>query len=100
MHNFDKKTSNNKYIIFITKNRLLHVPSFFIISFYFMCKHLLSLDFKMLLKRLIRLLIPYIIWPIFFWKLNQYLNRNYNKKLPATIEDLKQQLLLSNKYIK
>ena len=99
VHNFDKKTSNNKYIIFITKNRLLHVPSFFIMSFYFMCKHLLSLDFKMLLKRLIRLLIPYIIWPIFFWKLNQYLNRNYKKKLPATIEDLKQQLLLSNKYM-
>ena len=99
VHNFDKKTSNNKYIIFITKNRLLHVPSFFIMSFYFMCKHLLSLSFKMLLKRLIRLLIPYIGWSIVFWKLNQYINRKYNKNLPATFEDLKVQLLLAEKFI-
>lgn len=99
VHNFKSKSTQNKYILNITNNRFLHVPSFFIMSFYFMCKHLLSLDFKMLLKRLIRLLIPYILWPIFFWKLNQYLNRNYNKNFPATYEEFKQQLLFANKYI-
>ena len=28
-HNFNKKSTNNKYIIYFTKERLLHVPSFF-----------------------------------------------------------------------
>ena len=98
-HNFHRSSTKNRYILYITKNRLLHVPSFLIMSFYFMCKHLLSLDFKIFFKRLIRLLIPYILWPIFFWKLNRYLNKNYNKKFPATFEVLKQQLLLANRYI-
>ena len=98
-HNFNRSSTKNRYILYITKNRLLHVPSFLIMSFYFMCKHLLSLDFKIFFKRLIRLLIPYILWPIFFWKLNRYLNKNYNKKFPATFEVLKQQLLLANRYI-
>ena len=99
VHNFNKRTTKNEYILNFTKERYLHVPSFFIMSFYFTCKHLLSLDCKLFLKRLVRLLIPYVIWPIFFWLLNQYLNRNYNKRFPATYEDLKQQLLLSNKYM-
>ena len=69
-HNFNPKSTGNKYILFFTKERRLHVPSFFIMSFYFMSKYLSSLNFKMFLKRLVRLLIPYILWPIFFWKLN------------------------------
>ena len=99
VHNFNNKTTTNEYILNFTKERYLHVPSFFIMSFYFMSKHFLSIDFKMFIKRLIRLLIPYIIWPIFFWKLNQYLNRHYHMKLPDTYEVLKQQLLLANKYM-
>ena len=81
-HNFNKKTTNNKFILYLTKQRSLHVPSFFIISFYFTQENLLSLDYKILFKRIIRLLIPYIIWPIFFWELNEYIDRKYNKVNP------------------
>ena len=98
-HTFNKKTTNNKYILYITKQRLLHVPSFFIISFYFTQENLLSLDYKILCKRIIRLLIPYIIWPIFFWELNEYIDRKYNKVYSNSFEVLKQQLLLANRYI-
>ena len=98
-HNFIKKTTNNKCILYLTKPRFLHVPSFFIISFYFTHKNFLSLDYKILLKRLIRLFIPYIIWPIFFWELNEYINRKYNKVYSNSFEDLKQQLLLANRFI-
>ena len=65
IHNFKKNSTNNKIILKIAYNRIPTVPSFFIMSFYFMCNNLLSLNIKLLLKRLERLLIPYIIWPIF-----------------------------------
>ena len=58
-HNFNRKTTKNEYIINLTKNRKLHVTSFFIMSFYFMSEYFNSLEIKILLKRLIRLLIPY-----------------------------------------
>ena len=63
-HNFKKESTKNKIILFITKERLLHVPTFFILSFYFMHNNLLSLKPKIILNRLMRLLIPYIGWPI------------------------------------
>ena len=66
-HNFERKTTKNRFIINLTKERKLHVPSFFIISFYFMSKHLYSFKIKILLIRLIRLLIPYLGWPIIIW---------------------------------
>lgn len=97
-HNFDYKSSKNKTIIFITKNRKHHVPSFFIMSFYFMAPHLFSLNFKILINRLFRLYIPYIIWPIIFYKLNGYLNRYYHKNFPDSNEELKMQLLTGKRF--
>ena len=35
-HNFNPNTTKNQTIIYITINRKLHVPSFYIMSFYFM----------------------------------------------------------------
>ena len=61
-HNFDYNSSKNKTIIFITKNRKHHVPSFFIMSFYFMAPHLFSLNFKILINRLFRLYIYHILF--------------------------------------
>lgn len=97
-HNFNSNTTKNQTIIYITINRKLHVPSFYIMSFYFMSAHLFSLNFKMFLKRLFRLLTPYIIWPIIFYKFNHYLNLKYHKKLPDSNEELKMQLLLGNRF--
>lgn len=99
-HNFERKTTKNRFIINLTKERKLHVPSFFIISFYFMSKHLYSFKIKILFIRLIRLLIPYIGWPIIIWEINRFLNRKYNFKFPCTFENLKLQLLWAQIYIR
>ncbi len=98
-HNFDRKSSNNKIIINITKERFLHVPSFFIMSFYFSCKNFLSLNIKLFFIRLIRLIIPYVGWSFIIWIINHYLNIKYNKKFRDTYEDLKWQLSWGNHYI-
>ena len=93
-HNFDRKYSKNKIIINITKERLLHVPSFFIMSFYFSCKNFISLNIKLFFIRLIRLIIPYVGWSFIIWIINHYLNIKYNKKFRDTYEDLKLHCLL------
>ena len=98
-HNFNYHSTKNKIIIFITRNRRHHVPSFYIISFYFMALHLYSLNLKALIKRIVRLLIPYIGWPIIFYKLNRFINLKCNKNLPDSNEELKMQLLLGNRFI-
>ena len=38
-HNFNPNTTKNQTIIYITINRKLHVPSFYIMSFYFISAH-------------------------------------------------------------
>ena len=97
-HNFNSKSTKNKVILYITKERSLHVPSFFIMSFYFMYKNIFSLNIKILFKRLIRLLIPYIIWPIIIWNLNHLWNKKFNTKLADSYEDLIIQLLWGHNY--
>ena len=99
-HNFSRKTTKNRFILNLTKERKLHVPSFFIMSFYFMSKHLYSLRIKIFFKRLIRLLIPYVGWPIIIWKINRFLCGKYNIKFPFTFENLKLQLLWAQIYIR
>ena len=71
-----------------------HVPSFFIMSFYFTSSHLSTLKIKKILERLMRLLIPYIGWPLIIRKINKIFNKKYNKTLPISYEDLKNQLIL------
>ena len=60
-HNYNRNSTKNKIIVFITLKRLLHVPSFYIMSFSFFAHHLFSLNFKILIKRLVRLLNEYKI---------------------------------------
>ena len=46
------------------KNLKYHVPTFFIISFYYFYKNLYERNITKIRLRLERLLIPYFIWPI------------------------------------
>jgi len=81
-HCFNKKTTQNNIILFITKRRKVHVPSFFILSFYYNYNTLVSFNTKKKIYRLIRLLIPYVLWPLIifvFSKLNNKLNNKYRK---------------------
>ena len=91
-HCFNKKTTKNELLIKFTTNRQLHVPSFFIMSFYFMHKNLLLLNPKIIFNRLLRLLIPYIIWPFIAMKINHYYNIKYHKNFHESYEDLIYQL--------
>ena len=99
-HNFNYMSTNNKIILFILKKKKIHVPSFFIMSFYFMHKELISSNIKIYLKRIERLLIPYFLWPIIIFVLNNYiLNIFFNIKIKPTFKDLKRQLLLGSNFI-
>lgn len=58
----------NKFIYFICIIAVpYYVPTFFVISFYFSYKSLVSKNIIKLKERLIRIIIPYIIWPFIFW---------------------------------
>lgn len=70
----------------------LHVKIFFIISFFFSYRTFISNDYKKKLNRLLRLTIPYFIWPIFFLTLD-------NNKAKIKLELLKEQLLFGTAYI-
>ena len=63
------KSSHNFLLKILFKKRF-HVPSFMIMSFYFMQKTLILLNFKLLCHRIIRLMIPYLGWPIIIFALN------------------------------
>ena len=100
LHIYNRKTTKNKIILYLTENRMFHVPSFYIMSFYFLYNTLSSLNIKLISKRVIRLLIPYIGWAIIIWKINHILNKKYNKKYPDTLDDLKRQILWGYNHVR
>ena len=53
-----------------------HIPTFFIISFYFTYKTFISYDIKKTKLRLERLFIPYIIWSFISWILKYFEIKN------------------------
>lgn len=98
-HCFSHNSTNNKIIQNIARNRAIHVPSFFIISFNFMCKNLLSKNIKLIFQRMKRLLIPYIVWPIVFWIINNLLHLKNKNIHPFNLKTLKIQLLWGHAYM-
>jgi len=75
-HCFDKHLAKNKFYIYILgKDRCLHVPSFFNMSFYFNYRILISKDSKNICKRFERLLIPYIFWPVIVYTFNNIFSK-------------------------
>ena len=98
-HQFSRNTTKNEIILKIYDNRNIHLPSFFIMSFYFTCHNLLSLNPKKILSRFIRLLIPYIGWPIIIKQTNRIYNQKYKTKFPDSIEILKSQLFWGHEYL-
>ena len=66
-HNFNYNSIKNKILSYLLRERKSHVPSFFIMSFYFNYKCLISRDSKRNFRRFERLLIPYIFWPSFYF---------------------------------
>ena len=93
-YRYESKTSKWTIIIKKFDNFSFQVRTFFLMSFYYLYKTLLSFNFKRIYERYRRLLIPYIIWPVIFWLLNNLLIRiNPNLKLNYSVWFLRQQIL-------
>lgn len=86
-------SKNIKYIIVKFLRNRLHVPTFFIISFFFFQNTLLSRNIDKFKQRFQRLLIPYLVWPVIIWLINNLIMAFYNIKLKNSFKDLKMQLL-------
>jgi len=94
-----KLKTNNKLLILAVVSRRVHVPSFFIISFYFILNVLIQLNPKLLYKRIVRLSIPYLGWPIIIYILNNAIICRFFNFHKISFIQLKSQLLWGNNYI-
>ena len=84
----------NKFLFFIFgKRRRVHVPTFFIMSFYFNFKALSSINSKIISKRFERLLIPYIFWPIIVFSINNIISKYFGFNLKCSFKTLIIQLI-------
>jgi len=89
-------SNNNKYISLLINS--IHVPIFFIMSFYFFYTTLISRNLDKLTNRFQRLLIPYIIWPIIIFIISKFLNYILKIKLFFSFNSLKNQLLTGTSF--
>jgi fucose 4-O-acetylase-like acetyltransferase len=81
-------------ILYLKSRRLyFHIPTFFLMSFYFTQKTLSSSNYKKKFKRFERLCIPYFLWPIIIYFLNKLLIKYSITQNVITKQDLKIQLL-------
>ena len=95
-HCFKRKSTSNKFILYLLNSNKLHVPSFIIMSFYFTHNSLISLDLNKIYRRLERLFIPYLGWPIILFILSNFINI-FCKKIPLiSFKNLYYQIVLGN----
>lgn len=73
-HCFKPKAIIGKKIIIRIIRNSIHVPTFYLMSFYFGYNLFKSKNIKKIKIRLQRLLIPYFVWPIIIWSLNNLLS--------------------------
>ena len=60
----------SKNILHFYKSNKFHVPTFLLITYYFYYNKLIKKDITKINQRLVRLFIPYIIWPFIFLLIN------------------------------
>ena len=91
-HCLKGKNIENKFILNLLLNNI-HAPMFFIISFYFCHNLFVSKNITKIKQRFERILLPYFIWPIIIWILNNLINFFYKKQLILSFNDLIMQLV-------
>ena len=91
--------NNINYIFSIFLINSFHVPTFFLISFYFFYSTLTSHNLKKYKKRFQRLLIPYLVWPIIIWIINNLLTHYFKIYLKKSFQDLIYQILTGHCFI-
>ncbi len=86
--------NQNFFIYFISRIAVFYyVPIFFFISFYFSYRAFTSKNISNIKQRLLRISIPYIIWPFIFF-FYSYINKIFDRKeLVYQLKDLFYQLL-------
>ena len=67
IHFLKRKYNTNFFIRFMIRGLPFYVPTFFLLSFYFSYNIFTAKNIVKLRERFIRILIPYLIWPIFIW---------------------------------
>ena len=80
-HCIDKKKYKGKIINNLINNVGIDLGVFFIMSFYYSYNSFTSKNIVKIKQRFYRLLIPYIIWPLFFFTIHNfscYINRKKN----------------------
>ena len=101
MHHFhDYSLDKGKFKLFFRALHKFefHVTIFFLMSFYFSHKTLISKDYKKKLERLKRLIVPYFLWPIIVFFLNKILRKFFKIKDISFIQ-LKFQFLCGFNFI-
>ncbi len=91
---FLEKNKINYLLFYITKRKFYHVPCFSFISFYFSNKIFFDRNITKFKKRLERLLIPYIIWPLLNFAFNNVL-----QKTKITFHQLKIQIIFGRQFM-
>ena len=93
-YNYSYLPKRWKFIYIKTERFFFPVRVFFIMSIYYSYNTLINSDYKKKYERLIRLSIPYILWPIIIFYLNKILR--YFKYIESiiTVKTLIKQLLI------
>ena len=98
-YNFGFAEGKWKQFIENTQIFAFPVPTFIIMSFFFSYKTLVYSDFNKKFERLLRLFIPYILWPIILYYAHNKILTKYLKIGFIPFIDLKLQLLKGGKYM-
>lgn len=94
VHNFNYR--NTKLQTFPIRNLPYYIPTFLIISFYFSFNTFASRNIEKMKQRFIRILFPYIGWPIIFWIRGIYLHYIYGRNENILLKNLFYQLLIGD----
>ena len=97
-HCFHNKNCKTPY----TKRKKYHVPCFFFISFYFLYPILFNKNMDKMKFRLVRLLIPYLVWPLIIFLIENIsfllCKTNIINRI-ITFNDLKIQIILGRNFM-
>ena len=91
----------NKYLILFYKSIRFHAPTFIFISFYLYYNQLVKKNINKITERIIRLFLPYSIWPLLVLLINNFCHllfdfEQFKKKLG--IKDYFFQIIIGRRY--
>ena len=90
------KKPSNKFILYLLSSKKLHVPSFIIMSFYFSHNILTSLDSNKIYRRLERIIIPYLGWPLISFIMANFINFFFKEIPLISLKNLLYQIILGH----